>query len=820
MRRIIKALVRFIFVAVPLLIVAAGAGVVWLARSLPPVSGTLQVAQLSETVTIARDENGVPHISGETMNDVFAGLGFAHAQDRLWQMEVVRIAAQGRLSELFGETTVDSDIWLRSMGLYEAAKQSYHLLSDETRAAVDAYSAGINAWMNRDGRTFASKLPPEFVILSHTPEPWEPAHTVAALKMMSVTLGKNAADEVMRLSFARLGYSSQDIDELLPLLPDDNAPPLPDLTELLELSSGPLQVSENQQARDTFVLPLEDETRKGASNNWVVSGARTESGKPILANDPHLSLSAPSIWYLTHLRVEAGEGARNFIGATTPGSPLVLLGRSDTLAWGLTNTGSDVQDIFIEKVNPDNEEEYLTPDGWQAFGSKQETIKIRGGDERVFTRRWTRHGPVLPPTYLNIGQYLPENTVAALQWVALAPDDLTMNAGLRALEATTVEEFQAAMSSYVTPMQSMVIADATGNIGLIAPGRVPIRDPDNAVMGRAPVPGWDATYDWKGSIPFSRLPRENNPPIGAIGTANTKIVGADYPYLLTLDWEEPWRQDRVDELIVNNRTPQTFAMSRDAQADVLSLAFTELGPKMVALVEGRDGVDVAAVATVKSWDHEMVRESNVPLIFMAWLRESMIGIYGDDLGPAFDPWFKARGNVMINVLDGKTQRDWCDDGRTSEKESCADILATSLDRAIADLKERYGSDRDSWSWGAAHQSAGAHSPFSQIPVLKSIFDVKVDSPGGPFTLDRGSTRLRSPDTPFINASGSSFRGIYDFDDLDKSTYIQTTGQSGNPFSRHYRDFAVPWSNVESITIPANPALYEPNVVGTWQLTPG
>ncbi|WP_136656828.1 penicillin acylase family protein [Nitratireductor sp. XY-223] len=821
MRRIIKALVRFIFVAVPLLIVAAGAGFIWLARSLPPVSGTLAVAPLSDTVTIARDQNGVPHISGATMDDVFMGLGFAHAQDRLWQMEVVRIAAQGRLSELFGETTVDSDIWLRSMGLYEASKASYELLSDDTRAAVDAYSAGINAWLSREGRTFASKLPPEFVILGHTPEPWEPAHTIAALKMMSVTLAKNAADEVMRLSFARLGYSSQDIAELLPLLPSDNPPPLPDLTALLELSSGPLQISGKEEDRDALVVPHQDRTRKGASNNWVISGSRTESGQPILANDPHLSLSAPSIWYLAHLRVEADDGVRNFIGATTPGSPLVLLGRSDTLAWGLTNTGSDVQDIFIEKVNPDNDGEYLTPDGWQAFGSAEETIKIRGGsDERVFTRRWTRHGPVLPPTYLDIGQYLPDNTVAALQWVALAPDDLTMNAGLKALEASSVEQFQAAMSSYVTPMQSMVIADASGNIGLIAPGRVPIRDPLNAVMGRAPVPGWDATYDWKGTIPFSRLPRQNNPPIGAIGTANTKIVGADYPYLLTLDWEEPWRQERVDELIVNNRTPQTFAMSRDAQADVRSLAFADIGPKMLALVDGRDDVDVAAVATLKAWDFEMVRDSGAPLIFMAWLRESMIGIYSDDLGPAFDRWFEARGNVMLNLLDGKTQRDWCDDGTTPGKESCGDILAASLDRAVADLKERYGADRDKWNWGAAHKSAGAHSPFSEVPMLNSIFDVQVDSPGGPFTLDRGKTRLADPDTPFINASGSSFRGIYDFEDLDKSTYIQTTGQSGNPFSRHYRDFAVPWSDVEGITIPSDPALYEPDIVGTWQLTPG
>ena len=244
MRRIIKALVRFIFIAVPLIIVAAGAGYLWLARSLPPSSGTMKLSGLSDAVTIARDQNGVPHISGATIEDVFAGLGFVHAQDRQWQMEVVRVAAQGRLSELFGEPTVDSDIWLRSMGFYEASKASYALLPDEAKRAVDAYTLGINAWMTRESRSFASRLPPEFVILNHTPEPWEPAHTLSVLRMMSVTLGKNAAEEVQRLAFARLGFSTRDIYELMPLLPGETPPALPDLTELLELNTGPLQVSD------------------------------------------------------------------------------------------------------------------------------------------------------------------------------------------------------------------------------------------------------------------------------------------------------------------------------------------------------------------------------------------------------------------------------------------------------------------------------------------------------------------------------------------------------------------------------------------------
>jgi penicillin amidase len=819
MRRIIKALVRFIFIAIPLILVAAGAGYVWLARSLPPASGSMSVTGLADSVTIERDTNGVPHITGSSVEDVFAGLGFAHAQDRLWQMEVARIAAQGRLSEVFGEATVDSDIWLRSMGFYEASKEAYDLLPEDAQQAVKAYTDGINAWIDRENRSFASRLPPEFVILGHAPEPWEPAHSLAVLRMMSVSLGKNAEEEVQRLAFARLGFTSRDIYELMPLVAGQTAPPLPNLTQLLELSTGPLQGQETAQVKGDGLPVPGDPTQKGASNNWVLSGARTETGKPILANDPHLSLSAPSLWYLAHLRIESGEGTANYVGATTPGSPLILLGRSDHLAWGFTNTGTDVQDIFVEKVNPDNPDEYMTPDGWAAFDSKEETIRISGGGETTFTLRKTRHGPVLPDSYLDIGLYLPENTVASIQWVALLKDDLTLDAGIKVLDTDTVEGFQEAMRNYSAPMQSMVIADTSGNIGLIAPGRVPVRNPANTVMGRAPVPGWDATYDWEGWIPFEALPRESNPAIGAIGTANTRIVGPTYPYMLTLDWDETWRQQRVDELIVDNRTPQTVAMSRDAQADVRSLAFATLGPKMITLIENMNGIDVQALSTLQGFDYEMVRDSRAPLVFMAWLREAMIGIFADDLGPAFDAWFQARGNVMEAVLDGQTQRDWCDDRTTQGGESCADVLAAALDRAIADLEQRYGQDRAEWSWGKAHQTRGAHTPFSEIPVLKEIFDVRVASPGGPFTLDRGLTRLRDAQAPFINSSGSSYRGIYDFSDLDKSTYIQTTGQSGNPFSKHYRDFALPWSNVQAITIPADPALYGPEIVGTWQLTP-
>ena len=669
MRRILKALIRLIFFAVPLILVAAGAGYVWMARSLPPLSGTASISGLAEPVTISRDENGVPHIVGSTVNDVLSGLGFAHAQDRLWQMEVSRMAAQGRLSEMFGEPTVDTDIWLRSMAIYEAAEESFNALPEEGQAALRAYADGVNAWLDREGRAFESRYPPEFVILDHTPAAWTPTDSLAAVKMMSVTLGANMPHEIIRLSFARLGLSADEINDLMPPGPGDNPPPLPDLTALLGLESGPLEpATDNRAMADPF--QMDELARKGASNNWVLAGDRTTTGSPVVANDPHLGLTAPSIWYLAHLRVSESGAARNLVGTTLAGAPLVLLGRSDSFAWGFTNTASDVQDIFVERVNPDNSDEYLTPDGWTPFESQAETIKVSGGEDVEFTRKWTRHGPVLPDTYRSLGDYLPPDTVAALQWVALARDDTTLMAGINLWSARTVEDFQSSMADYVTPMQSMVVADTDGNIGLIIPGRVPVRHPDNLVMGRAPVPGWLAEYDWQGFIPFNGLPRENNPSNGAIGTANAKIVGPDYPYFLTFDWEEPWRQDRVKNLVVDNPAKQSVATSRDVQADVYSPAFAAIGPLMYALVEEQGGADPDILSMLKSWDYQMVRDSAAPLVFLAWFRESMIGIFSDDLGEAFDPWFRARGNVMNNVLAGRTTRNWCDDRSTAGEEQC------------------------------------------------------------------------------------------------------------------------------------------------------
>jgi penicillin amidase len=747
------------------------------------------------------------------MDDLFAALGFLHAQDRLWQMEMLRRAGQGRLSEIFGERTFFSDVFLRTLDLYGHAERSFAALSPATRASLEAYARGVNAFMARRTGLLEPRLPPEFLILRHVPEPWRPADSLVVTKMMALNLSTNLNHETLRLALAAQGLTSAEITDLLP--PTDPAaatPPLPELAELYPLQrrgAGPRHAS-----RDL----VDDLVGGGASNNWVVSGRRTRSGKPLLANDPHLGLGAPSTWYLAHLALESpGAATVNIVGATLAGVPLVVLGRTDSLAWGFTNTGPDVQDLFIEKVNPADPTQYLTPDGWRPFRVEPMAIAVKGAGVRTVERRRTRHGPVLPGNYRGLDSMLAPGHVAALQWTALADDDTTIEAGAFDPGVRSVAGYMERMRRYVVPMQSMVVADAGGSIGMIAPGRVPVRDPANAVAGRAPVPGWDARYDWKGYLAFEDLPRVVDPPAGAIGTANARIVAPDYPHLLTHDWDVPYRQRRVDELIVA-RDGHDVGTMRAAQADVLSLAFQRLKPLMTAAARRAGSTRSALLDRLDRWDATMRGEASEPLIFMAWERATVRAIYADDLGAAFGRYFAARAQALTRLLEGQaTSRDWCDDRSTPRHETCDARIAGALDAALAELAKRYGSDRSRWQWGRAHYAAGEHRPLGAISVIGSFFNVEVPSPGGPYTLNRGMTDFGDVQ-PYANRSGSSYRAIYDFADLDRSLYIQTTGQSGNPFSPYYRTFAERWARVDYIEIPTRRADIAKITLGTWTLT--
>ena len=571
------------------------------------------------------------------------------------------------------------------------------------------------------------------------------------------------------------------IHQFLPPYPGEQPPTLPDLKELYStLERDAVQLA--QFAPDNDGL---------GSNNWVVSGERSASGKPLLANDPHLGLTAPPVWYFAHLSAPG----MNVIGATLPGSPGVVLGRNDRIAWGFTNTGPDVQDLYIEKL--DAAGGYLAPDGPRQFQVIEETIKVKGAEPEKLHVRISRHGPVISDVLRAAKDEAPRGHVIAFAWTALAEDDRTMQSSLQMARAREWDGFLAAARDFQSPQQNMVYADIEGNIGFVAAGRVPVRKPTNDLRGMAPAPGWLAKYDWDGTIPFEQLPRSFNPASGAIVTANHRITPPGYVPFISSEWQPPYRADRIQQLLdaVPKHTVQSFAR---IQADMVSLAMRELLPRLLA-ARPRSEQARKALALLATWDGAMAPERAEPLIAWAWWRELARAIYADELGDAFSANWLSRIQFVSAVLSGdENHARWCDDVRTPAVETCEEILALSLDAALADLGKRYGTDQARWRWGEAHFALHEHRPFGRQPLLAKVFDITVPSPGDAYTVNVGRNNLNDEARPFANRHAASLRAIYDLSDLEKSLYIHSGGQSGNVLSPHYADFTEAWAKNEYI----------------------
>ncbi len=802
-----------------LVLVVALLAYAFFARTIPPMAGTMNIAGLSEPVKIVRDKEGIPHIEAKNRNDAFTALGFAHAQDRLWQMEVLRMSGQGRLSEMFGSATKNTDVFLRTLGFLDQAKQSLAVLKPETVAALEAYSRGVNAFIHRKTRLLEPALQPEFLILGHQPEDWQPAHSLVALKMMLLDLSKNMGNELTRLAMAADGINAREMDDLFPPGPLDYPKPMPDLRKLYSLKQ-PVKSSLLDKGSGGVLDALIPNTGIWASNNWVVSGRRTESGKPLLANDPHLGFTSPSLWYLAHIAYKDNEGkTRNVIGASLPSTPLILLGRNDHVAWGFTNAGADVQDVFIEKLNQKDQGQYKTPDGWQDFTTKTETIKIRGENGLTFERRMTRHGPVLPAFYKRLGEILPSTFVAALQWPGFSSRDTSMDAAIAVMGSNNLDQYVENVSGLLSPMQAMVIADSDGNIGLFAPASVPIRNRENTIEGRAPVPGWLAKYDWQGKIPLSELPLIKNPAAGAIGTANSRFVDATYKHHLTYDWEELFRYNRIQKLIVQANGKHSVATMKKAQADIYSAALVRLRDLLLSDA-GRFSYTNSTIAQkLKVWNGMMDMGKAEPLIMNAWIRALVNAIYKDDLPTSFRLFNQPRATVLIRLFEQGGARDWCDNRNTARKEQCSEIIAGAFDQAMQELRGKYGSDPSKWRWGEAHKMYGEHRPFSKVWPLSRLFSITVPSSGGRYTLSRGAMDFNDKEHPYRAVHGASYRAIYDFSDLDKSMFIQTTGQSGHFLSSLYRNMSGRWAKVEYISMSTQLRDYAADALGTWTLSP-
>lgn len=734
-------------VAIVLVVAVAAAlgGAVWfLVGSLPKVSGTvdLQSPGLSAPATIARDDAGVVTITAATPTDGYFALGYAHAQDRLFQMEMMRRLGAGRLSEVVGEAAVKSDKLMRTLGLLQQAEAQYAAASPELLLALEAYAAGVNALLAESGRP----LPLEFWLLDHRPEPWRPVDSLLWGRIMAWQLSGNAGQEI--------------VNEGLRAKVD------PDLLQILMRTEGSLAGITGQGVT------------RSASNNWVVGGRLSASGAPLLANDPHLGFGTPVIWYMA--RVVTPD--KVLTGATAPGLPLLVIGSNGHVAWGFTTTHSDTQDLFEERISPDDPRKYLTPAGWEPLQIRHEVIKVKNGVDVAFDVRATRHGPVISD--LDPERYL--QRVFALAWSGFAAKDRTPEAFLAMNRAGNAAVFKTALRDFHTPQQNVVYADVDGHIGFAAAGRVPIRR-NIANQSLLPAPGWLADYDWLGYLHFAALPQIDDPQSGRIVTANNDIRPPRYRRFLGQSFDRSLRAERIGQLLAElpHATPEAF---QAIQLDDYSGPLHRFVRTHLPVVAPTLPLDLAAA--LSGWNGRMDPNRPEPLIATAWLYATARRVLGDELGAEpFDAWWFWQTDVLNRVL---RQDRWCDDAQTPSRENCRDAVRMAFPEALNALRRDFGADWQSWSWGASHAVTFRHPVFAQVPTIGDWLTRTVPAPGDQFTINRGGSIARNG-TGFADIHGPGLRMVVDMSHPDQLRFNLAGGQSGHPISPHYDDLLSDWA---------------------------
>ncbi len=693
------------------LLAAAAAGAILFAMraSLPVLDGVVEAAGADAEIEILRDAHGIPHINAQSERDAWFGLGFVHGQDRLYQIAFSRLLGRGELASVLGTRSIGADRYFRTLGLHHVAERNAAALPRDAQQLMNAYAAGINAALAAQ-----TWLPPELLALRHRPPPWTPADSVLMVKLMALRLSGNATEEALRAEMKAV----LEPEQFAAAWPGGGPPP-------------------------------------PGSNNWVIGPERAVGGAPILANDPHLGLSAPAAWYLAHLRAPG----LNVAGATIPGIPAIVVGRNDDAAWGVTNTGPDVQDLFIVA---DGEEET----------SRTEILQVRGGTPILHKVHETRYGPVVS----NLAPFAGSRRMA-LSWTAFADDDTTAAAGFALARAGSVDDLFRALQGFHVPMQNFVLADRAGNIGFVAAGRVPVR---RAHDGWLPaVPG--GAGDWTGVIPFDALPQLRNPPSGLIVTANQDITPPDYAHFISRDWPEDYRARRIAEsLAASHRLDaDNFAA---LQTDIVSLMAREFLPLMLPAI-----ADSPWHERLSAWDRRMSVDDSEPLVFQAWFRALTHRLIGRNL-PAFRGRYGGRRPAMVRHVLTRAP-SWCG----PPEDDCRTMLAQAFEDGLAWIREHHGADTDSWRWGEAHKAVSRHLLSDSIPVVRELFAIEREHGGGPYTVMQANTRIDNESAPFAETHGAGLRAIFDLSDADGTRAVIHTGQSGHPLSHHYADLADLWA---------------------------
>ncbi|WP_299783380.1 penicillin acylase family protein [uncultured Roseobacter sp.] len=788
-------------------------------RSLPDYDKVLKLPYLTAPVEIVRDNANVPHIFGEADPDVFYALGYAHAQDRLWQMTMLRRTAQGRLSEVFGTATVNIDKLVRRLDIYARAVASVDAQDDRTMLLLRAYATGVNARLDEINSSALGRGAPEMFIFNAPVSAWRPADSLAIIKLMGLQLSGHLDKEVLR---ARMSLALSDADRLADILPDAPGSGIAALPEYAQLVPGVSRFAEATEMPTHPLSPFNRSVFAGASNAWAAAPTRSASGGTLLANDPHLGFTAPAIWYLARLQLQSG----GVIGATIPGMPLVLSGRSEALGWGLTSAGMDDQDVYIEALNPENPEEYRTPDGYKRFETRGSIINIKDETPITITLRWTDNGPVLPGTHYNLASITPPGHVASLAWTVLSPKDTSMAAALRLMEAQSVQDGIDAIEGFIAPAQNLMLVDRE-NIAMKMIGAMPRRDVQHQSQGRLPSPGWIEANRWQGRLPYASNPSFVAPNGGILGNSNNKIVDRPFPNHVSFDWGDTQRVQRWQRLM-QAREVHTRDSFIEAQLDTVSFTARSLLPLIGAELwftgeAAPEGTPLRkrqrALTLLAGWSGEMNEHMPEPLIYMAWLRSLQARMVQDELGPLaselthVEPLFIERA---FRDIDGASV--WCDVIQSAPVETCADMARLALDDALIWIEETWGPALETLRWGDAHQATHDHPVLGEVPILRFFVNIRQSTNGGDNTLQRGLTSGSGPD-PFHNVHGAGYRGVYDFADPDSSVFVTSTGQSGHFLSRHYDDLAQLWRRGEYIPMSLDEDLARAAAVGVTVLQP-
>ena len=755
----------------------------WLVRrAWPEVDGRLAVPGLSAPVEIVRVEPGVPHLYAQSAHDLFFAQGYVHAQDRLWQMEFNRSLGGGRLAALFGEGALDIDKVMHVLGLSRAAARDWQTLSPATRALLSAYADGVNAYV----ATHRGRLPVEFTVLGVEPRPWTPVDSLTWGKLMALNLSLNHAFEILRSHLiAKLGEPAA--RRLMSPYP----------------ASAPVIVPPGAHGYADFAAPRPSRTGLAAlpalamvsgsgtawgSNGWVVAGSRTASGHPLLANDTHLGLQMPSIWYQVGLH----GGSYDEVGFSFPGMPLVVIGHNQRIAWGITNLCADVQDLYIEKLDdPASPRRYQFENAWRDLDVRREAIAVKGKPKVSVEIRETLHGPI-------VNGVIPElkgSPPVALRWPALAGTRL-LDALAAVNLATDWPSFHRALADWDTPSVNFVYADVDGHIGYQSTGRIPVRAAGH--QGLVPVPGWDGRSEWQGFIPYEEMPKLLDPPSGFIVTANNKVVGDDYPHFIAYDMADPYRAQRITQLLAAGHR-FTRESLRAIQAETLGLPAAALRPWLLAVPPAGES-ERKALDEVRRWDLRYEPESVGASVYEVWYWHLVGDILGDELGPALLIEYRTVGLSQVpSIVDLMARPDdpLFDDRRTPAVEHRDDIVRRSLTRAVAWLAKRYGNDPAGWTYGRVHSITFVHAPLGQsgIAPLERLFNsATFPARGTAFTVDAAMADFAPP---FPVVFGTSQRMIVDLGDLEESSWVNSTGQNAQLFHRHREDQIPKWEAIES-----------------------